>query len=221
MTVWRHSNTNPSLPSYRFQSSASSLSSSPSPPVSSSASRSPSLSSGNSGGAHHAHQPFPAPLFAGNARRDAHEENFDDNGLSNNFASDSESGIRSELSANSVANSTASDFTSNTDSTGTGDDIEDSEVPQVAIDDVAGEIFLYAGSDVTVYQFAELFSALQSTNSASLLGMDRVYAAVTALLPKCEDHETIPSPSVLRSMVQRNLPKVRRIHAFSQDCVQV
>jgi len=93
MTVWRHSNTSRSSPSYRFQSSASSLSSSPSPPVSSSASRSPSLSSGNSGGAHHAHQPFPAPLFAGNARRDAHEENFDDNGLSNNFASDSESGI--------------------------------------------------------------------------------------------------------------------------------
>jgi hypothetical protein len=86
----------------------------------------------------------------------------------------------------------------------------------LAVDDVDDQVFLYSGSDVTVFAFAEVMNALQSANAASIKDMDRVCAVIKALLPQGED---LPSPRGLRALIHEKIPLVRRIHACVNDHV--
>ncbi len=69
-------------------------------------------------------------------------------------------------------------------------------------------MLIYSGSEVTVFAFAEVMNALQTANGSANKNTDRVCAVIKALLP--EDAK-VPSASVLRKMLIRTLPPVRRV----------
>lgn len=79
---------------------------------------------------------------------------------------------------------------------------------------------IYAESDVSVFSFAEIINALQTSNAAGIKEMDRVLAVIKQLLPRREDAlSAIPSAQKLRRLLLARIPRDRRIHACSQDCV--
>jgi hypothetical protein len=84
----------------------------------------------------------------------------------------------------------------------------DEETDEVIISDSSG--------DVSALSIAEIFNALQTANNESMRGMDRIHAVVRCLLG---DVTEMPSAHKLRILLFKNIPRVRRIHVCSQDCV--
>ncbi len=73
-----------------------------------------------------------------------------------------------------------------------------------------------SSGDVSALSIAEIFNALQTANKESVRGMDRIHAVVKCLLG---DVTEMPSAHKLRILLFKNIPRVRRIHTCSQDCV--
>ena len=92
-----------------------------------------------------------------------------------------------------------------------------SEREESLVVDEEDDILIYSNSEITVFAFAEVLNALQTANAASLTDMDRVCAVIKALLP--DGGTDVPSARELRAVLLARIPRMRRIHACSQDCV--
>ena len=127
--------------------------------------------------------------------------------ISESAANVSESGL-------STASSSDHDFESGASESSGRDSNEDEALLFDADHD---EVLLHAGADFTTADLAEVLNELQRANNQSGLGMKHIHSVIKALLPMADPE--LPSLSQLRQVLIRNAPRVRRIHACSQDCI--
>jgi hypothetical protein len=95
---------------------------------------------------------------------------------------------------------------------------EDSDSILLA-DSASNEVLLYSDGDVTIFSFVEILNALQTANCESVLGMDRICAVISSVLPRALNLPRLQWHQLRRALL-KTLPRVRRIHVCSQDCVR-